>query len=565
MHHYIFLLGSIILRTVLSAPHYDQKPVYHITPEQGHWINDPNGPIFFGNYWHLFAQYNPSAAVWGNMSWFHWISKDGIFWEGAGVALENDEIYDINGVFSGSAFSMNNSTYIYYTCVDKDDVELQCLAEVDPQPNGLPDPSLKSWTKYSKNPIIDSTDTPAGMDKLQFRDPTVWGEPQVDITYMAMAAELDGVGCIVAYNSQQHSSSNWSYKSVLWNSSNSLSSYSTYMVECPDIFHVYQANNNPSNASYYVLKFSVMEELRELYEIGTFDKENAVFLRDVEAFPNRLEYDCGPNGQFYASKSVLNEVDGKRYLWGWSPEQDAEVEYVDRNWAGVLSMPREMYMPPHADSLRFRPHVGLTALRDMDGYQQWSNVDMTPCRDGDTKILPLSTHNLAYEIKITFEIRGTAQVWCNSGNSDVFGALTVGVRGRTSAEGDVYTSFGVILQNATLSTIINTEHAGGSTPAHNYEHDVYGNAGVLLNRHRNAESGENEVMTVDMNMFFDHSIVEMFALQGASASTVRIYPEAEHNGLSLYSSSTCMGGSAPVVTANMEYWPMGSIWRTSTE
>ncbi|HEY1808775.1 MAG TPA: glycoside hydrolase family 32 protein, partial [Acidobacteriaceae bacterium] len=52
-----------------------RRPQYHLLPARN-WMNDPNGPIFWGGQYHMFFQYNPEAAVWGDMHWGHSVSPD---------------------------------------------------------------------------------------------------------------------------------------------------------------------------------------------------------------------------------------------------------------------------------------------------------------------------------------------------------------------------------------------------------------------------------------------------------------------------------------------------------
>lgn len=62
------------------------RPQYHLLPAHK-WMNDPNGPIFFRGQYHMFHQYNPQAAVWGNMNWAHVTSPDLINWQHEPIAI----------------------------------------------------------------------------------------------------------------------------------------------------------------------------------------------------------------------------------------------------------------------------------------------------------------------------------------------------------------------------------------------------------------------------------------------------------------------------------------------
>ena len=62
------------------------RPQFHLLPTRN-WMNDPNGPIFWKGNYHMFFQYNPNAAVWGDMHWAHAVSPDMIHWQHLPVAL----------------------------------------------------------------------------------------------------------------------------------------------------------------------------------------------------------------------------------------------------------------------------------------------------------------------------------------------------------------------------------------------------------------------------------------------------------------------------------------------
>jgi len=62
------------------------RPQFHLLPARN-WMNDPNGPIFWNGLYHMFYQYNPNAAVWGDMHWNHAVSEDMIHWRHMPIAL----------------------------------------------------------------------------------------------------------------------------------------------------------------------------------------------------------------------------------------------------------------------------------------------------------------------------------------------------------------------------------------------------------------------------------------------------------------------------------------------
>src|SRR3984885_3721035 len=149
------------------------RPQFHLLPAKN-WMNDPNGPIFWRGKYHMFFQYNPNYAVWGDMHWNHVVSDDMIHWRPLPIALAptaDDD--DADGCFTGSAVNDNGTPTIIYTGVksvaaDRATLrdghhnfrETQLLATSK-------DPNLLTWEKFPK-PVIEP---PQDSNLTGFRDP----------------------------------------------------------------------------------------------------------------------------------------------------------------------------------------------------------------------------------------------------------------------------------------------------------------------------------------------------------------------------------------------------------
>src|SRR5215468_721872 len=100
------------------------RPQFHLLPARN-WMNDPDGPIYWNGQYHMFFQYNPNAAVWGDMHWAHATCPDMIHWRHLPIALAPTPGWDdANGCFTGSAVDDNGTATILYTGVQRVSPEL---------------------------------------------------------------------------------------------------------------------------------------------------------------------------------------------------------------------------------------------------------------------------------------------------------------------------------------------------------------------------------------------------------------------------------------------------------
>lgn len=147
------------------------RPHAHYAPNQG-WINDPNGLVFDGKRYHLFAQHNPLADVWGNISWSHAVSEDLVRWEERPVALWFDER---EMVFSGSAMRMDDGRFLAAYTAHREGSQTQSLALSD---------DGDVWRRFAGNPVLD-------LGLADFRDPKLFRVPSSRALHMAVALPLE--------------------------------------------------------------------------------------------------------------------------------------------------------------------------------------------------------------------------------------------------------------------------------------------------------------------------------------------------------------------------------------
>ncbi len=317
-----------------------RRPQFHLLPARN-WMNDPNGPIFWKGKYHMFFQYNPHAAVWGDMHWYHSVSPDMIHWQHLPVALApTSGGPDADGCFSGTAVVHNGVPTFIYTGVqsvpaDKAEAEATLRdGRHDFRETQLyatsNDADLRTWTKRAE-PVIATP--PKGLKVTGFRDPAPWREPSLAGGAWLMSVgsgTKDSGGCVLLYKSADLQ--NWEYLHVVAGGSAKTGSGaadpvdSGDMWECPDLFPL---------GNKHVLIYSTQRKV--FWKVGDLDPATLLF---HEQQSGMLDY-----GSFYAPKTQLDKA-GNRILWGWIQETRPEAEYSAAGWSGLMSLPRQLTIGP---------------------------------------------------------------------------------------------------------------------------------------------------------------------------------------------------------------------------
>lgn len=284
--------------------------------------------MYFNGIYHLFYQYNPKGAVWGNIVWAHSVSKDMINWEPLDPAIYPSKPFDIKGCWSGSATVLpGNKPVILYTGIDPEERQVQNYAI----PANISDPYLREWIKPDNNPIVVPTND---MNASAFRDPTTawWSGGHWK---MIVGGRREGKERGLAHLYRSRDFVNWvKAKHPLHSNKN------TGMWECPDFYPVSLFGTKGLDTSVkgpnvkHVLKVSLDLTRYEYYTIGSYNLALDRYFPDNTSVDgwDGLRYDYG---NFYASKTFYDPVKKRRILWGWANESDSRQDDVNKGWAGI--------------------------------------------------------------------------------------------------------------------------------------------------------------------------------------------------------------------------------------
>ena len=301
------------------------RPLYHFTPQYG-WMNDPNGMVYADGTYHLFYQYNPYGARWGNMHWGHAISKDLVNWEYQPTAIAPDKL---GAIFSGSAVIDHDNTAgfgkgamiaIFTSAGDR---QTQSIAySLD---------GGKTFTKYEGNPVLTDANI------IDFRDPKVFWHAPSKQWVMSLATTQT----ITFYGSKNLKE--WTRLSEF---GEGLGGHGGVW-ECPDLFPLtYEGKTK------WVLFVSINPGgtnggSATQYFIGNFDGKT--FTPDAMNYPLWLDY--GRDNYAGVTWSNVPAADGRRLFIGWMSNWDYANEIPTVNFRSAMTVARTLRLAHNGEHL----------------------------------------------------------------------------------------------------------------------------------------------------------------------------------------------------------------------
>jgi fructan beta-fructosidase len=437
------------------------------------------------------------------MSWGHAVSTDLLHWRELPVAIPEE-----NGImiFSGSAVvDTNNASGLCHSTDPKDPSCLVAIytghtATLQNQNLAVSDDRGRTWTKYKGNPILD-------LHMKDFRDPKVgWYAPSKQ---WVMAVSLPNEHKIRFYSS----------KNLLqWNllSDFGPAGATGGQWECPDLFHtaggkwVLIVNVNPGG----VQGGSAVQ-----YFVGSFDGKT--FHNDNPA-TTTLWADWGKD--FYAAVTYYNTppADTRRYLIGWFSNWEYANDEPTAPQRGAMAIPREVDLRPTPAGMRLtqQPVHTMGMIHGEELVLSNRGIAGRNMAGINKEIADRGFHGHQMEIVATFDPHGAADygLLVHKGASE---QTAVGV----TSDGHVY---------------VDRTKSGRS----DFSPKFPGRQTAPL----------PPAKVVTLHILLDTSSVEVFAANGETVISDRVFPAVASDAIELFSK----GGEAKVTSLHI--WKLKSVW-----
>ncbi|MCS7061040.1 MAG: glycoside hydrolase family 32 protein [Anaerolineae bacterium] len=447
------------------------RPLFHFTPPIN-WMNDPNGLVWHNGEYHLYYQHNPYGKGWGHMSWGHAISADLLHWRHLPIALFEQPQRGYT-IFSGSAVVdvRNTSGFGRDGCAP-----IVAVYTADYHPARPLEDIHIAYSLDDGRTFTEYAGNPVlRVHNPKFGDPKVfWHVPTERWIMVAIhGAEQGWVDLYASPNLKD-----WTFLSA-FHAPQAVPG----MWECPDLFPLVA----PDGSERWVLKVNTVLPNQggsiTRYFVGYFD--GWTFQADP-ATPQMIYPDGDP---IYAEVTYNNEPQGRRILLGWLRQTPRE----DRPWTGMQSIPREVCLREIDGQWRLchRPAIEMQSLRRAHHVATCFNLSGA----GPAPNTPNSAHEVdrgGWEIAARFD-PGTAD---ECGIEVDLAHNAIARAGYSAATGEVF-----IDAPGRPRSALPLRQAGGP---------------------------------VDVHVFVDRGVIELFGGQGQVALSALLEPETACLGLGVF-------------------------------
>ncbi len=300
------------------------RPQVHFAPP-ARWMNDPNGTIRHGGWYHLFYQLNPFGDSWGFMHWGHARSRDLVTWELLPIALAPLVEQGEEHCFSGCiALDRDGTPTLFYTSIGFAGTRpsRQCIARPD-------DAELRTWSR-------DLTPAVPGALHEDARDPFIFRWH--DRTFLILGDRQR----VPLYEAIDGDLTRLVERAPLFTAAPGQVPF----CECPNFLPV---------GDQWLLLLSPYRPVE--WTLGGFDGERFT----AERF-GRLDL----HDAFYAT-NTLTDDEGRTVVLGW-----VRGFAGGKGWSGCLALPR-LIEPDERAGIRQRLHPCVAALRHGEP-QRWSGA-----------------------------------------------------------------------------------------------------------------------------------------------------------------------------------------------
>jgi len=317
------------------------RPQYHPMPNAV-WCNEAYGLTYYDGKYHLFFQKNPNGPYLYFMHWGHLSSPDLVNWTEEKIPLAPSELpgFDSFGTWSGTTFFNDlEEPVIAYTGVDGVKAGIGIANKQDDD--------LIEWEKSESNPVVAMA--PTSYNHLDFRDPYVWEKD--GIYYMIVGSGLQNNGGGILFTYKSNDLANWILTDPLFQNSNL--GQSGIFWEMPAFI--------PFNEEDYMLLVNPVPQpnipAASLYWMGSWqDEEFSPYQNEPKPFELI-------NNNLLAPAIGVDEENRPTYI-GIIPEDRAVEDQVAAGWRQVFSIPRAMRLLDDGKTTGHIPHPNLCRLRE---------------------------------------------------------------------------------------------------------------------------------------------------------------------------------------------------------